>query len=335
MRRSGGPTGNLYRISSACLNTVLEGERVLVTGGAGFIGARLVQRLAPRNDVAVLDDLSTGSLLNLEDVRGKVHLVRASILDRGAVLRAAKGRSFVFHLAARTSVPESFEQPHLYGDVNVLGTANVLAAAIQTGAQAVVFASSCAVYGSTRVDRIPETKRPNPRSPYAATKLAGEQLSDAAMARDGVRVVKLRIFNSFGPRQSASSPYASVVARFCAAVAKGSPVVVFGSGNQSRDFVYVDDIARAFELAAASRGAAGHIINVGSGRGRTLLEIIRALERIAQHPISVAHEARREGDVSRSCADVRKARRLLGFRSETRFEDGLRRVYEHRLMAPA
>jgi len=311
---------------------MLEGERVLVTGGAGFIGSSLVERLAPRNDMAVLDDLSTGSLLNLENVRGKVHLVRASVMDREAVLGAAKGRSVIFHLAARTSVPESFEQPDLYGDVNVLGTANVLAAAIQGGARAFVYASTCAVYGATRVARIRETKRPNPGSPYAATKLAGEQLCDAATARRGLATVKLRVFNVFGPRQSASSPYASVIARFSAAVSKGGPVVLFGSGEQTRDFVYVDDVARAFDLASRARAARSEVINVASGRERSILSIVSTMEMILGRHVAKERMPRRPGDVARSCADGRKARRLLGFKPEVAFEEGMRRVLQARGM---
>jgi len=309
---------------------MLESERVLITGGAGFIGSHLVQRLAPRNDVVVLDDLSTGSLRNLEGVRGKVHLVRASVLDRGEVLRAAKGRAVVFHLAARTSVPESFENPHLYGDVNVLGTANVLAAAIQAGARTFVYASTCAIYGATRGARVAETKRPNPGSPYAATKLAGEQLCDAATGRNALAAVKLRIFNVFGPRQSASSPYASAIARFSAAVANGDPVVVVGSGRQTRDFVYVDDVARAFELASVAPKARGHVINVASGRERSILSVVATIEKILGRRVARLAMPKKPGDIARSCGDGRKAGRLLAFKPKVSFEDGMRRVLASR-----
>ena len=305
---------------------VLEGEAVLITGGAGFIGSSLVERLAPHNDVALLDDLSSGSLENLASVRGEVHLIKASVLDRQAVLRAAKRRAIVFHLAALTSPTESFEQPARYGDVNVLGTANVLAAALQVRARSFVFASSAAVYGPARAERIAETARPNPKSPYAVTKFAGEQLCDAAASDGRLGIVKLRIFNAFGPRQSASSAYASAIARFAAAAAAGEPIVVFGSGAQTRDFVYVDNVARAFELAAVSPEARGEVINVGTGRARSVLDVIAALEKLTGRQLQRVARPRRQGDVARSCADGRKAKRLLGFAPEIEFEEGVRRV---------
>ena len=307
---------------------MLAGERILVTGGAGFIGSSLVERVAPRNDVTILDDLSVGSLRNLEAVRGQVHLVKASVLDRRQVLRASKDCTIAFHLAALTSVRESFEQPHRYADVNVMGTANVLGAAAHAGVRRVVFASTCAAYGPSRAARLSEAMKPNPKSPYAMSKLAAEELCEAAARGTEMDVVRLRVFNVFGPRQSASSSYASVIARFAKAVAGGEPLVVYGSGNQTRDFIYVEDAAEALELAALATGVRGAVLNVGSGRATSVWQLVRILESIIGRKLPVRREPARPGDLLRAIADTTRARKVLGFRARTVLEEGLRRTLE-------
>lgn len=303
---------------------MLRGKRVVVTGGAGFIGSHLVERLAGANEVVVLDNLSVGRLQNLAGVAGPVKVVKASILDPKALHRTFRDADVVFHLAALTSVPESIERPLPYAETNMMGTLNVLDAAREAGAKRVVFASTCAIYGRG-TGPLKETARLNPLSPYAATKLASEYFCRSAAAGGGLEAIALRLFNVYGPRQSVDSPYAGVIAKFVHAVAAGRPLTLHGDGKQTRDFVYVEDVAGAFERAAMARDATG-VFNIGSGRETSIVDVIEALEAIAGRKLRVKRESPRAGDIRRSRADVRRAREGLHFEAKTRLEDGLRRA---------
>ncbi len=305
----------------------MRGRRVLVTGGAGFIGSHLVERLGARNDVAVLDDLSTGSLRNLSAVRGKVVLKRASILEPSVLADAMKDREIVFHLAAKTSVPESVAKPKEYWQTNVEGTVNVLKAAADARARRIVFASSAAVYGESPETPKRESMTPAPASPYAITKMVGEFACEEIRQLKGIETVVVRIFNSYGPRQDPRSPYAGVIAKFSEAIAAHRPIEVYGDGEQTRDFLYVTDIAEALELAA-EKPVSGKVLNLGTGHAVTVNEVVRLFAEITGGPIRTSHKPDRPGDVRHSHADVTRAREKLGFAARTPLREGVSRTLD-------
>ncbi len=254
----------------------------LVTGGAGFIGSHLVQLLADRGwSVRVLDNLSTGSRDNLAGTGAE--LVEGDIRDPQAVDQAALGAGLVFHLAAMISVPESMAQPVECYRANVLGSLHVLDAARRAGARKVVLSSSCAVYGNAGhpVDESSETA---PISPYAASKLAMEQAARMMAAAFGLETVCLRYFNVYGPRQAPDSPYAAAIPIFIRTMQSGRAPVIFGDGLQTRDFVFVGDVARANLLAAEARVEPGTVFNIGSGRSVTINEVVETLRRSVPRP---------------------------------------------------
>lgn len=300
----------------------MEGRRVLITGGAGFVGSHLVDRLGPRNEVTIIDDLTTGTLRNLGDARRKVHLKKASVLDAEALAAAMKDREIVYHLAAKTSVPESVAKPEIYWRTNVEGTVRVLKAAADAGAKRVVFMSSAAVYGNSPEMPKVESMRPAPESPYAMTKMVGEFACEEIRGLTGLETVVLRLFNAYGPRQDPSSPYAGVMAKFSASVAANRPVEIFGDGNQTRDFVYIGDIAEALELAG-EKPVNGIVMNVASGEAITVNEVVRILSELVGRPVQPVRKPERPGDILHSRADVTIAREKLGFKARTSVRDGL------------
>src|SRR5579863_531829 len=240
--------------------------RYLVTGGAGFIGSNTVDELVRRGqDVVALDDLSTGKDANLAQVRTKIKLIQDSITNLDAVREACRGVDCVIHLAAQTSVPRSVKDPIETNLINVNGTLNVLVAARDAKAKRVVFASSCAVYGKTPVLPIPESTALAPISPYGLSKEVGEAYGRVFQEMYGLEFVSLRYFNVFGPRQDPSSPYSGVLSVFNAALLGGTQPTVYGDGEQSRDFVYVQNVVEANLLAAEANVAPGRVFNVGTG----------------------------------------------------------------------
>ncbi len=303
----------------------MEGTRVLVTGGAGFIGSHLVEHLGARNEVAVIDDLSTGSLRNLETVPREVRVKRASVLNRKALSTAMEGHEIVYHFAAKTSVPDSVAHPEAYWRTNVQGTLGVLKAAVDAHVRRVVFASSAAVYGDSEVNPKVETMRPAPASPYASSKMVGEFACEEIASLKALETVVVRIFNVYGPRQDPTSPYASVIAKFCASVAANQGIEIYGDGGQTRDFLYVGDLTTALELAG-ERPVPGQIINVGSGTATSVNDVARLLSEIASGPIRTKRTESRPGDVRDSRADTTKAEEKLGFAPRTSLREGLERT---------
>jgi len=303
--------------------------RVLVTGAAGFIGSHLCRRLvAEGHEVVGLDDLSDGRLENLADVP-EVRFERADLRDEGAVRAAARGCAAILHHGAMRSVPLSVALPRETTEVNVGGTLNVLLAAGETSA-AVVFASSSSVYGDQQTFPLREDLAPLPRSPYAASKLAGEAYCRAWWLSFSVPTISLRYFNAYGPGQDPASEYAAVIPRFIQACLDGTRPEVHGDGEQSRDFTFIDDVVEANLLAMrAGEPAWGTVVNIGGGAEPTsvnrVLEIVAELTGTRPEPI---HTAPREGDIRRSEADISLARRLIGYAPTVDIREGLRRTVE-------
>ncbi len=300
--------------------------KVLVTGGAGFIGSHLVEALVERGDeVRVLDNLSSGRRRNLADL--PVAFIRGDIRDYETVRRAVDGCEWVFHQAALVSVPRSIEEPKLNHDVNVTGAFHLFEAARQAGVKRVVYASSAAVYGDTPSLPAREDDPPNPITPYAAAKLMNEQMAAAYNRSYGTQFVGLRYFNVFGPRQDPSSPYSGVLSIFCQAAITGQGVTIYGDGRQTRDFLFVSDVAAANLAAAVMQWREGaEVFNVGRGEATNLCEMARMMEDVAGRPLPITHAPPRPGDIRHSVAGVETAVRELGWRAAVPLADGLRRT---------
>ncbi len=303
----------------------MQDRKVLVTGGAGFIGSHLVDRLSEHNDVTVLDDLSAGSLRNLEAAKEEVRVHRASILQPKQLAKALEGQEVVYHLAAKTSVPESVERPDEYWRTNVEGTLNVLKSSADAGVKRFVFISSAAVYGPSDLVPKVETMRPEPASPYATTKMVGEFACQEISQLKPIETVVLRLFNGYGPRQDPDAPYAGVIAKFASAVAAGKGVEIYGDGDQTRDFLYAADAAEAMELAG-ERPVAGEILNIGSGAATTVNEVARLLSEVTSSPVKAVRKDIRPGDVRHSRADIARAMEKLGFTPKTSLREGIERT---------
>ena len=308
-------------------------DLALVTGGAGFIGSHLVERLlADGARVRVLDNFSTGARANLgfaPRFRRHLEVLRGDIRTLSVVLRAARGARVIYHQAAMRSVPRSVKDPLGANANNVNGTLNVLEAARRCRVPRVVYASSSSVYGDRPDLPKREDQSPAPISPYAASKAAGEQYAAIWTRLYGVETVGLRYFNVFGPRQDPKSEYAAVIPRFILWGLSRRPLEIHGDGTQSRDFTYIDNVVEANILAATAPGAPGEVFNVGCGSRVSLLEIVAKLEAIVGRRLERRHTPSRAGDVPHTLADVSKAKRLLGYAPLVDFDEGFRRTVEH------
>lgn len=299
----------------------------LVTGGAGFIGSHLVDALTARGDrVRVLDNFSTGRRDNLRGLAGAPDIVEGDLGDQRAVAGAVRGVEGIFHQGALPSVPRSLQNPLASHQVNATGTLHLLVAAREAGVQRVVYASSSSVYGDTPTLPTEEGMPPQPRSPYAVTKLAGEHYCRVFTAAFGLETVCLRYFNVFGPRQDPTSQYAAVIPAFIEAAIRGEAPTVFGDGTQSRDFTYVGNVVAANLLAMEAAGIGGEVFNIGCGDRHTLLDLLAALEEILEVRIRPRFAPPRPGDVRHSQAAIGKAERRLGYRPLVPFREGLRRT---------
>jgi UDP-N-acetylglucosamine/UDP-N-acetyl-alpha-D-glucosaminouronate 4-epimerase len=302
--------------------------RYLVTGGAGFIGSNIVDELVRRNhQVVVLDDLSAGKESNLAGVRNKIDLHIGTITDLAAVQSAAKGADFVIHLAARTSVPRSVKDPLETNHINIDGTLNVLVAARDAKVRRFVYAASSSAYGETPKLPKVESMQPEPISPYGVTKYVGELYAQAFGRTYGLENASVRYFNVFGPRQDPTSQYSGVLSRFMLAVIQGEPPVVFGDGEQTRDFTYIDNVVDETLRACEAKDASGKVFNGGTGVRVTLNQVLKMLEKITGRKIQPKYDPPRTGDIRDSQADISLARKILGYQPLVQFEEGLERTW--------
>jgi nucleoside-diphosphate-sugar epimerase len=301
--------------------------KILVTGGAGFIGSHIVAALvADGNAVVVLDNLSTGHESNLAEQRDRVQLVVADLRDAAAVGRAAQGCDYVFHEAALASVPRSVKDPLATNDVNVTGTLNVLEAARAAGVRRVIYAGSSSAYGNVEVSPKHEGLTPQPMSPYAVSKLAGEHYCHAFSAVYGLETLSIRYFNVFGPRQDPDSPYAAVLPLFVRELLAGRAPLIDGDGNQTRDFTYVDNVVAGNLKAMAAARTAGETVNVACGGSYSVLYLFEQIRAQLGVECTPVFGPRRAGDVDHSQADISRAQALIGYAPVVSFEEGLRRT---------
>jgi len=303
--------------------------RYLVTGGAGFIGSHTVDELVRRgHSVVVLDDVSSGKEDNLAEIRNKITFIKGTITDIEVVRKAMHEAEYVLHLAARTSVPRSVKDPIETNKINIDGTLNVLVAAKELKVKRVVFAASSSVYGETPTLPKIESMQPQPISPYGVTKYVGELYGQTFGRCYGLENVALRYFNIFGPRQDPSSPYSGVLSKFCTAFLEDTEPVVFGDGEQTRDFTYVENAVQANLLACEAPNVSGKVFNIGCGGRLSLNEVLRALRKITGKQMEAKHDPPRDGDIRDSQADISQAREFLGYDPQIGFEDGLARTFE-------
>jgi len=298
--------------------------KVLVTGGAGFIGSHLVEYFQGKAEVRVLDNLRTGFKRNLAGLQ--CEFIEGTILDRDLVRRAMAGVDYVFHLAAMTSVPESVQHPKECHELNVHGTLVVLSEAARAGAKKLVLSSSSAIYGDNPVIPKLETMAPEPKSPYAGTKLEGEQCCRRLTDEGKLPTVCLRCFNVFGPRQDAASHYAAAVPIFIRQALRNEPITIYGDGEQTRDFIFVSDVAAASAFFATQSQATG-VFNVASGRSITINELARTICRLTNSRSEIRHAAERAGDVKNSAASVDQLR-AAGFNPPGSLLEGLKATIE-------
>jgi nucleoside-diphosphate-sugar epimerase len=309
------------------LASVYRDRPVCVTGGAGFIGSHLCHALVELGaEVSVIDDLSWGTLDNLEAIRDRIRFVEGSILDPAALVDAASRATLIFHEAALTSVPGSVEKPGLYHEVNTTGTLRVLETArlVTSDHVRVVYASSSSAYGDRDQTPLLETLTPQPLSPYAASKCAGELLLRAYAACYGVSSISLRYFNIFGSRQRPDSPYAAVIPKFAEAMLLQRPPLIYGDGTQTRDFTHVNNAVRANLLAGAStRELHGEIVNIACGTSADLLRLLEMMAAIIGVEPEADFAPTRVGEVKHSLADIGAAKSLLGYEPVIALEEGL------------
>ena len=307
----------------------------LVTGGAGFIGSSIAEALLSRGEhVRILDDFSSGRRENLERLPGRVDIVEGSVVDPGTVERAMRSVEVVFHQAAIPSVARSVEEPQKTMLAGVQGTTVVLDAARHAGVRRVVFAASSSAYGDSATLPKVETMESSPLSPYAASKLAGEHLMRIFASLYGLETLSLRYFNVFGPRQDPKSEYAAVIPKFITAAIAGARPVVFGDGEQTRDFCFVDNAVSANLLAAStSRRLRGEVLNIACGERTSLNKLLQYIGELRGGPLQPEYKAARPGDVRDSLADISAARAVISYAPAVDLRAGLKRTYEAFLAA--
>lgn len=302
-------------------------DQYLVSGGAGFIGSHLVHRLVADGErVRVVDNLATGNRERLRDIEGRIEFIQADLADPSVCAAAVRGIDYVLHQAAIPSVQRSVKNPVETNRANVTSTLNMLEACRHQGVRRFVYASSSSAYGDTPVLPKREDMPPDPLSPYALQKFAGERYCQLYFRLYKLGTISLRYFNVFGPSQDPYSEYSAVIPKFASRLREGAPLIVYGDGEQSRDFTYVDNVVEANLLALRAPRAAGLVLNVGCGERITINRLIKSLEEIFQARATVNYEPWRPGDVRDSLADISLARQLLGYEPKVPVMEGLRRT---------
>jgi nucleoside-diphosphate-sugar epimerase len=308
----------------------MTASKYLVTGGAGFIGSHIAEALLKRNEaVRIFDNLVTGSqraIQALQGLPGMLEFIQGDLLDMDAVRAAVEGVAIVFHQAALASVPRSIAKPVASLETNINGTLNVLLAARDAGVRRVVYASSSSVYGNTPILPKHEDLPTLPMSPYAVQKLTGELLCRVFTHVYGIETVALRYFNVFGPRQDPASEYAAVIPRFLTALLEKRRPIVFGDGEQTRDFTYIENVVLANLLASTSTNAVGEAMNIGCGERISLNSVLHIASELLGIRVEAEYRESRPGDVRDSLADISKARRFLGYTPAIDFREGLVRT---------
>jgi len=307
-------------------------SRILVTGGAGFIGSNLTEALLKRGHwVRVLDNFSTGKRENLvfDSESPSLEIVGGDIRDFVLCQKAMKGMEYVFHQAALASVPQSVEDPLTANAVNVEGTLNVLLAAKSEKVRRFIYASSCAVYGDDPILPKREDMVPVPLSPYALQKYIGERYGRLFSQLYGLETVALRYFNIFGPKQDPNSIYSAVIPRFIDALTDERSPIVFGDGEQSRDFVYIDNVVQANLLAMFAKQLYGEVINIGCGKKTSLNRLLDVLKEILGSKVSAIYQEARKGDIRESLADIQKGKEILNYKPQVGIEAGLKMTVDY------
>ena len=305
-------------------------KTVLVTGGAGFIGSHTVDQLVAEGYyVRILDNLSTGNIVNIEKhlSSGKAELIKGDIRDAATVKESLKEVDAVTHFAALVSVPLSVKNPELTFDVNLLGTLNLLRYSIEAKLEKFVFISSCSVCGNPDTLPVTEETPPNPISPYAESKLLGERYCSGFSERQLLQTIILRFFNVYGPRQTMND-YSGVITRFIDCCRQKSPLTIYGDGSQTRDFVNVKDVAAAVAASIRSKSKTGEIFNIGSGQATAINTLAKTILELSGRALEIHHEKPRTGDIKDSCADISKAKKLLGYEPKINLKDGLSHFFE-------
>lgn len=302
----------------------------LVTGGAGFIGSHIVEYLVKKGCmVRVIDNFTTGKRENLSHVRGSIELIEGDIRDYDMLMRAVCDVDCIFHQAAITSVARSWDDPIQTFDVNSTGTLKLIMAASKSSVKKIIYASSSSVYGDTPVLPKSEDYSPKPLSPYALSKLMGEEKLRIFGQSTGINIIVLRYFNVYGPRQDASSPYAAVIPKFIDAILRKQSPIIYGDGEQTRDFTYIEDVVRANILAMESNIEGFFVMNIGTGINISINELFRKICEITGSYLVPEYKPPRTGDVKHSRADIQKALKIIGYKPGVSLENGLKMTVEY------
>ena len=300
----------------------LKGKNILVTGGVGFVGSHIVDRLSPENKVTVLDNLFTGSLSNLEKSKDRVVFIKGDILDKSLVSNIVADVEFIFHLAAHVGNIRSLQDPYFDMDVNIRGMLNLLEACRDSKVKRLVYSSSGAIFGEAKYLPIDEEHPLHPESPYAVSKMAAEKYAFAFYKVYGVPTTSVRYFNIYGPRQD-TSEYANAISIFLSRVKDGKSLTIFGDGKQTRDFIFIEDVVTANILAATQPAAVGEIFNIATGRATSINQITDIIKQISGRESPIIYADPRAGEVRHSRANIEKAQKLLGFSPKTDLNEGL------------